>query len=52
MALAFFGLNGEFHSLTDLSGKSYYNSRELVKVVSPQISINIAYRKHTTSLTG
>ncbi len=37
-ALPFFGQNGEFNSLTDLSGKCCYNSIELMKVVSPEIS--------------
>jgi len=47
-ALAFFGQNGEFHSLTDLRGKRYYNLRELMKVVSPIIPYGRYVMKNIT----
>ena len=51
-ALAFFGHNGEFNSLTDLEGKSYYKSMELAKVGSPQIPYGRYIMKNITPVAG
>jgi len=36
-AVAFFGQDGEFHALVDVSGISHYQSQEIFKVVSPEL---------------
>ncbi|MFB3764921.1 MAG: hypothetical protein ACE14P_06685 [Methanotrichaceae archaeon] len=51
-ALAFFGQNGEFNSLTDLSGKSYYNSIELMRVISPNTSYGRYILRNISLIVG
>ncbi len=51
-ALAYFGQDGEFHSLEDLSGTSYYKSRELLKAVSPEIPYGRYVRNNITLIVG
>ncbi len=51
-ALAFFGQNGEFNSLTDLNGNSYYKSMELAKIDSPGIHYGRYVIKNITLVVG
>lgn len=51
-ALAFFGQNGEFNSLTDLGGNSYYKSMELERVDSPSIPYGRYVIKNITLVVG
>lgn len=51
-ALAFFGQNGEFNSLTDLNGNSYYKSMELANVDSPGIPYGRYVLRNITLVVG
>jgi len=57
ISLAYFDQSGDFHSLTDLEGNTYYKSRELLGAVDPQASFgayvrdNLSLRVGETSLS-
>lgn len=50
--LAYFGQDGEFHSLTDLSGTSYYKSMELLRAVSPETPYGRYAMNNITPIVG
>ncbi len=51
-ALAYFDNDGQFHSLVDISGNSYYRSRELFGIVSPSLSYGRYIRENITMIVG
>ncbi len=50
--LAYFGQDGELQSLEDLSGISYYKSRELLKAVSPETPYGRYVMRNITLIVG
>lgn len=51
-ALAYFDNNGVFHSLTDLSGNSFYKSNEFLMATSPETSYGSYIRNNITPIVG
>ncbi len=51
-ALAYFDNDGIFHSLTDLSGNSFYKSNELLAATSPEASYGSYIRNNITLIVG
>ncbi|HSD57381.1 MAG TPA: hypothetical protein VLB04_04295 [Methanotrichaceae archaeon] len=51
-ALAYFDNEGVFHSLTDLSGNSFYKSNEYLAITSPEISYGSYIRSNITPIVG
>lgn len=50
--LAYFDNEGIFHSLVDLSGNSFYKSKEILAVTSPEISYGSYIRNNITPMVG
>lgn len=51
-ALAYFDNNGTFHSLADLSGNSYYKSKEILAITSPDTPYGSYIRNNISLIVG